>query len=63
MSLIDEQIASLKAAIATGARRVLFREGGTQREVEYRSLDEMIEALGLLEAQLKPRRRVTYIAF
>lgn len=40
----EEQIAALEAAIGSGERRVKF-DG---REVEYRSLDEMLRALQVL---------------
>lgn len=38
----------LKSAIAKGARRVKFAD----REVEYRSLEEMRQTLAMIEAEL-----------
>lgn len=53
----------LKKAIATGALRVRFAD----REVTYRSLDEMRTALRLVERELTPRtlapRRARAIRF
>lgn len=40
---------NLRAAIATGARRVRFEDG---RETEYRSLPEMERALALVETAI-----------
>lgn len=59
MATVDDQIAALEEAIATGAKKVTFRSGGTLREVEYRSLSDMNQALASLKAKSKPRRRVT----
>ncbi|KAB1086480.1 hypothetical protein F4V91_08585 [Neorhizobium galegae] len=57
------QIAALRDAIASGARRIQFRSGGTQREVEYHSLSDMMKALEWLEAQQSSRPRITRVAF
>ena len=59
----SEQIAALRAAIATGARRVVFHSGGTRREVEYHSLKDMREALQWLEDQQAPRSSLSKLAF
>lgn len=59
----SEQIAALRAAIATGARRVVFHSGGTRREVEYHSLKDMREALSALEQQQAPRPSMTFAGF
>lgn len=63
MSEIEENIASLRTALAQGAKRVLFRSGGTQREVEYNSMAEMREYLASLEAKTGVRRKVTLASF
>lgn len=63
MATIDEQIAALSDAIAQGARKVVFRSGGTHREIEYHSLKEMRDALTALQAQQGTRRRITLAAF
>lgn len=42
-------IAALKRAIKTGARRVEFGSGETRRVVEYRSLAEMRQILADME--------------
>ena len=53
----EERIAALEAAIASGERRVRF-EG---REVEYRSVEEMLRALEYLRSRTgaAPRWRLT----
>ena len=51
-------IDTIKAAIATGAKKVRYRDG---REVEYRTMDEMLTALTRMEAELglsKARRPI-----
>lgn len=63
MATLDEQIAALQDAIAQGARRVIFRSGGTYREVEYHSLAEMQKALLALKASNGTGRRVTLASF
>lgn len=56
MSTIENQIAALEAAIATGALEVKYRSGETSREVKYRSISEMEAILSKLKAQVGPRR-------
>ena len=63
MAEIDDDIAAIKVAIRQGARRVIFRSGGTQREIEYHSLTEMRAYLAELEGRSLPRRRVTLGSF
>lgn len=57
------QIAALRDAIATGAKKVIFTSGGTRREVEYDSLKAMLDAIDRLSAQQSPRPRMTFGAF
>lgn len=59
----SEQVAALREAIATGARRIVFHSGGTRREVEYHSLKDMREALSWLEGQQTPRASFSKLAF
>lgn len=63
MADYSAQIAALTDAIAQGARRVQFRSGGTQREVEYHSIADMIKALEWLQAQQSVRSRLRLAAF
>jgi len=53
-----EQYQALAAAVAQGATTVKYGD----KEVTYRSLDEMIRLMGMMEAQLgakvRPERRV-----
>lgn len=62
MADYSAQIAAIEEAMAQGAKRVLFREGGTQREVEYHSVSEMIKAIEWMKSQ-SSRRRITLAAF
>ena len=57
------QIAAIEEAIAQGAKRVLFRSGGTQREVEYHSIADMIRALEWMKAKQSPKSNVILAAF
>lgn len=57
------QIAALEEAIAQGAKRVLFRSGGTQREVEYHSIADMIRALEWMRAKQSTKSNVILAAF
>lgn len=54
MSWTADDIATLKAAIATGARKVTFGAGPDARTVEYRSLAEMESILAKVEAEVIP---------
>lgn len=60
MSFTQSQIDALKAAIATGALTVRNANGEL---VTYRSLAEMRQALGIMEAEVAgpTRRRASYI--
>lgn len=62
MADYSAQITAIREAISQGARRINFRSGGTQREIEYHSLKEMRETLEWLEAQ-QSRPRITRVAF
>lgn len=48
MSWTQSDLDKLESAIATGARRVKFKD----REVEYRSHDEMVKARELIRKKL-----------
>lgn len=48
MAFSADDIASLQAAMATGALRVRYADG---REVMYRSLSEMREVLRMMQAE------------
>lgn len=59
----SEQIAALREAIATGAKRIVFTSGGTRREVEYESLKAMLDAIDRLSAQQNRRPSMTFAGF
>lgn len=63
MADVDEQIAALSNAIAKGAKRVVFHSGGTRREVEYHSLQDMLDALAALKAQKVGGSRIVLATF
>lgn len=48
MPFTQTDIDALKRAIATGARKVVYRSGGEEQEVVYRNLDEMERALQMM---------------
>lgn len=48
MAYTQSDIDDLKAAIASGALRVRYADG---REIQYRSLAEMRETLGIMQAE------------
>lgn len=52
MAWTQGQIDALKAAIADGARVVKYQD----RTVEYRSLAEMKEILGMMESEVAGRK-------
>ena len=52
MAWTQIDIDTLKAAIATGAKRVVFGSGETRREQEFRSLAEMKETLADMQAEV-----------
>ena len=60
---IDEQIASLEEAIATGARRVVSQSQGVRTEVEYQSTTQMLAALAQLKARKAGGPRTNLVAF
>lgn len=51
MPVSQADIDALRAAIHTGARKVTYGFGAGRREVEYRSLDDMLRILGQMEAE------------
>lgn len=62
MALTQDDIETLKKAIASGALKVRYADG---REVTYRSLKEMKEILEMVEAEVsaKPAPRVSFAKF
>ncbi|WP_316207586.1 MULTISPECIES: phage head-tail joining protein [unclassified Bradyrhizobium] len=55
MAWTQKDIDTLKAAIATGARRVRYGSGPDAHEVEYRSLDDMNATLSQMIAEVSPQ--------
>lgn len=52
MAFTQADVDKLKTAIASGVRRVRFSD----RELEYQSLEDMREALAMMERELNPTR-------
>jgi hypothetical protein len=67
LATLNEQLAELKAARASGARRVRFRSGDGEREVEFRMDSELVAAIGALEREIagleaaRARPRIVYV--
>lgn len=55
MSFTAEQLAALERALATGEQRVTFGD----RTVEYRSVDELIAAIGVVRRGLEEQAIAT----
>ncbi len=55
MAYSQDDIDTLKRAIATGSRKVRYESGGEVREVTYRTLSEMTAVLGMMERELSGR--------
>lgn len=53
---VEQQIAALRNAIATGAMEVEYRSGETMRKVKYRSVEEMERVLSSLLNQSLGRK-------
>ena len=65
MAWTAADVATIHRAIAQGEQRVRFSDG---REVQYRSVDELITALSIVEESVanltsSPVRRVTYPSY
>lgn len=54
MAYTQDDIIALKAAIASGARKVKFGSGPDSREVEYRTLADMKATLAEMTAEISP---------
>ncbi|MGC2781687.1 MAG: hypothetical protein WA418_39225 [Bradyrhizobium sp.] len=64
MAYTQDDIDTLKAALATGTRRVKFQSGSDSREVEYQSRADMIAQLEDMIQEVSPSLAapmVTYI--
>lgn len=53
MAWTEKDKEALKKAIASGVRTVSYSD----RRVEYRSLDEMLETLSMIEAELEQKKK------
>lgn len=51
MSTLDDEIAALREAYTSGARRVVFMDGSVRKEVEYPSGDDLKRRLDNLLAE------------
>lgn len=56
MAYTQADLDSIKEAIATGAMKVKFGSGPDSREVEYRSLSDMLAVQRLIENEVSPTR-------
>jgi len=55
-----EEIAALRAAIASGVLTVSYSSNGQNRSVTYQSLDQMLELLAQMEATAEDAPRAKY---
>ncbi|WEK50320.1 MAG: hypothetical protein P0Y66_22200 [Candidatus Kaistia colombiensis] len=63
MTIADE-IAAIREAIASGAKRVRTRTNGVEREVEYPTFDDLRKRLEYLQGiEAGGRSRVTLASF
>lgn len=61
--LIDDQIAALEAAIASGVSKVVTQSQGVRTEVEYQSISQMQKAVDRLKARKVGGPRTSLVAF
>ena len=60
---IEEKIAALEEAIASGVRKVVTQSNGVRTEIEYQSTDQMERALAKLKAQQNKGPRIILAGF
>lgn len=63
MAYTQDDVDSLKAALATGAKSVKFGSGADSRETTYRSLDEMRSILADMIAEVSPTPGFSSISY
>jgi hypothetical protein len=63
MAYTQDDIDALKAALASGARRVKFGSGPDSREVEYFTRAEMIAQLDDMTKEVSPATVVPRVSF
>lgn len=61
MAWTQTDVDRLKSAIATGALRVKYGSGFDEREVIYRSLDEMKATLAMMEQEVAGTTRTRVV--
>lgn len=49
MAQIDDEIAAIREAIATGARKIRFKDGSVEKEVDFPSFADLRARLEFLE--------------
>ena len=65
MATIDDEIAAIREAISTGAKKIRFKDGSVEKEVDYPSFKDLLDRLAWLEAQkadVGGRRRTVILA-
>ena len=65
MAYTQDDLAKLKKAIATGAKKVRFGSGDSAHETEFRTLAEMKQIVADIEAEIGTgtMARASYIEF
>lgn len=63
MSYTQDDLDSLKKAIATGAKSVQFGSGDNAHRTEFRNLADMIATKAMIEAELSAPRFTSTVSF
>ncbi len=63
MAYTQDDIDALKAALASGARRVKFGSGPDSREVEYQNRAAMLAQLDLMQSELTGKAPQPFVSF
>ncbi|WP_315734181.1 MULTISPECIES: phage head-tail joining protein [unclassified Bradyrhizobium] len=63
MAYTQDDIDALKAALATGARRVKFGSGPDSRDVEYQSRAEMLAQLSDMTREVTGTAPAPFVSF
>ena len=68
MTTISDEIAAIREAIATGAKKIRFKDGSVEKEVDYPSFADLRARLDFLEGRAaeatgRRRRRVVLARF
>lgn len=63
MAYTQDDIDALKAALATGTKRVKFQSGSDSREVEYQSRADMVAQLEDMIQEVAPSKALPMVSY